>query len=208
MLVGLSRAHLGRLSEALDDFTDATAAARRNGDWFWLPRLLGHVGWVYRELGAFERAKAHDEEALKIAREHPVWGVEAEVLLGLSANDVRQGRADEASPLLHELQARARESMWLRWLSELRLAAASAEHCAARGDHDRAIEYAATLAHLARRLGALDYRCASARVRACVALERGQGLEAAAADLESGIASLGKTSCRSRCGSRRGSSRS
>ena len=190
MLVGLSRAHLGRVSEALDDFTDATAAARRNGDWFWLSRLLSHVGWVHRELGAFERAREHDTEAWRIARERPVWGPESEVLLGLSANAVRQGRADDASPLLLELQARARESTWLRWLGELRIAAASAEHCAVRGDHDRAIEHAATLAELAHRVGALDYGCASARIRADVAIERGHGFESAASDLESCLARL------------------
>jgi tetratricopeptide (TPR) repeat protein len=192
MLTGLARAKLGRVSEALADFTDATADARRNGDWFWLSRLLGHVGWVYRELGAFDRAQVHDEEALEIARGHPVWGLEPELLLGLAVDQARRGRAKESSELLAELQAQTLQDTWLRWLSALRVAAVSAEHCAAGGDHDGAIEYATALSQLARRVGALDYACVGARIRAGAALDRGQGLESAASDLESATASLRK----------------
>jgi predicted ATPase len=193
MFTGLARANLGRLSEALDDFRDATAAARRNDDGYWLPRLLSHVGWVHRELGAFERARHHDTEALRVARERPVWGPEAEVLLSLSVDDVRQGRVDQTASLLAELQARAGESTLMRWLSDLRITAAYAEHWAARGDHDRAAEHAAGLAELACRIGARDYFCASARIRAGAALARGQGLESAANELEAALGDLRST---------------
>jgi len=137
MFVGLSRANLGRISEALDDFADAIALARRNDDWYWLSRLTSHLGWVHRELGALGRAREHDAEAVRLAREQ-VWGPKPEVLLNLCVDYVREGRAEEASALLADLQARAAESSWLRWMSDLRLAAASAEHWAARGDQERA----------------------------------------------------------------------
>ena len=136
MILGLARANLGRISEAIDDFADAIAVARRNDDRYWLPRLVSHLGWVHRELGALERAREYDTEAVRLARERPVPGAEVEVLLNLCVDDVRRGDAEQASALLAELQARAAESSWLRWLSELRLAAASAEHWAARGDHE------------------------------------------------------------------------
>ena len=193
MLTGLARGNLGRLSEALDDFADATAAARRNGDWFWLPRLLSHVGWVYRELGALERARERDTEAWETAREHSVSGLEAEVQLGLAVDEARRGRLEEASALLSDLQASERENTWLRWLSELRIAAVAADHFAVRGDHERALVYAMALSDLADRVGARDYRCASARLRADIALERGIGLLDAASQLEAGLAALGET---------------
>ncbi len=190
MLTGLARGNQGRLSEALEDFGDATAAARRNGDWFWLPRLLTQMAWVYRELGALDRARAYDAEAWSIARERPVWGLEAEVLLGLAVDEARQGRGAEASALLVELRSHVSGNTWLRWLSELRVAAASAEHCLVLGDHARALEFAASLADVAERVGARNYRCTSARLRGSVALEQGRGLEEAAADLESTLAAL------------------
>ena len=166
MFLGLARANLGRISEAVDDFADAIAIAQRNDDRYWLPRLVSHLGWVHRELGALERAREYDTEAVRLARERPVPGPEVEVLLNLCVDDVRVGRAEQASALLAELQARAAESSWLRWLSELRLAAASAEHWAARGDRGRAVEHAARLAEMAQRLGARNYHCAAERIRA------------------------------------------
>jgi eukaryotic-like serine/threonine-protein kinase len=190
MFLGLTRVHLGRISEALDDFADAIAVARSNDDRYWLPRLLSHLGWVHRELGALDRAREHDTEAVRLAGERPTWGPESEVLLNLCVDDVREGRAERASALLGELHARAAQSSWMRWLSELRLASASAEHWAVRGDHERTLEHSARLAGMAERLGARDYRCTAARLRTEVALTRGEDLENAARDLAAALAEL------------------
>ena len=105
MFLGLARVHLGRISEALDDFADAISVARRNDDRYWLPRLVSHLGWAHRELGALDRAREHDTEAVRLARERPAWGPESEVLLNLCVDDVREGRAEQASAMLLELQA-------------------------------------------------------------------------------------------------------
>jgi tetratricopeptide (TPR) repeat protein len=190
MFVGLSRAHLGRLSEALDDFSDAMNVARRNDDRYWLPRLVSHLGWVHREVGALERARQHDTEAVRLAREEPVWGIESEALLNLCVDDVRVGRAEPAFALLGELKARAAESSWMRWMAELRLASASAEHWAVRGDFARADEEAARLSAMAAALGSRDYRCAAERIRGWAALERGREVEGAGARLEAALAEL------------------
>ena len=144
MFLGLARTNLGRISEALDDFADAISLARRNDDRYWLPRLTSHLGWVHRELGALDRAREYDTEAVRLARERPTWGPESEVLLNLCVDDVRDGQAERASALLAELQARAAGSSWMRWMSELRLAAAAAEHWAVRGDRERTVEHAAS----------------------------------------------------------------
>ena len=190
MFLGLSRANLGRLSEALDDFADAIAVARRNDDWYWLPRMVSHLGWIHRELGALERAREHDAEAVRLAREQPSWGPKSDALLNLCVDDVRDGRAEQASAVLSELQALAAESPWLRWLSELRLAAASSEHWAVRGDLARADEEASRLAEVARRLGSRDYLCGAERIRGEAALAKDRGVEDAAARLEAALAAL------------------
>jgi tetratricopeptide (TPR) repeat protein len=190
MFLGLARANLGRISDALLDFGDAMAVARRNDDRYWLPRLVSHLGWVHRELGDFARAREHDAEAVRLAREQPLWGPESEALLNLSVDDVRTGHPERASALLAELEARAAATTWLRWISELRLAAASTEHWAARGDPARTLEHATRLAERARRVGARDYRCAAERHRAGAALDRGEGLEEAERRLGAALAEL------------------
>jgi tetratricopeptide (TPR) repeat protein len=192
MFRGLSRAGQGRLSEALEDFLDAIAAARRNDDRYWLPRLLSRAGWVHRELGALDRARDFDREAVALARERPLWDPEAEALLNLTLDEVRDGRADEGWALVSALQAKAGESTLLKWLIELRVAAASAEHWAMRGDHRRAADHAATLRDIARRVGARDFFCSAARMRAEAALAQGAGLEEAAADLEQALRNLSR----------------
>ena len=190
MFKGLARANLGRMSEALDDFADAIAMARRNHDRFWLPRLTSHLGWVHRELGALARARELDSEAVGIARERTVWGLETEVLINVCVDDVRDGHPERTSALLAELEARAEESFWLQWMSQLRVAAAAAEHWAVRHDHSRALAQADRVSGLARRLGARDYACGAERVRAGVALELGEGLDRAASALQAALADL------------------
>lgn len=190
MFLGLARTNLGRVSEALDDFADAISLARRNDDRYWLPRLTSHLGWVHRELGALDRAREYDTEAVRLARERPTWGPESEVLLNLCVDDVRDGQAERASALLAELQARAAGSSWMRWLSELRLAAAAAEHWAVRGDRPRAIAHAEQLAEMAERLRSRDYRCAAERIRTESALASGEGIAGAATRLAAALGEL------------------
>ena len=108
-------------------------------------------------------------------------------------DDVRQGRVDKAEALLTELEAAAARTSWMRWISELRLAAAAAEHWMARGDCDRADEHAQRLARIADGLGSRDYRCAAERVRTAAALARGAGLEAAADRLGTALVALKRT---------------
>jgi tetratricopeptide (TPR) repeat protein len=190
IFLGLARANLGRMSEALEDFEGAAAQARRNDDRYWLPRILSNSGWVYRELGALERARDSNAQALAFARETLVWGPEGDALLNLCVDDVREGRPEKASTLLAELEAKASQSEWMRWMSELRLASVAAEHWMAGGETDRADENARRLARIADTLGARDYRCAAERVRAGVALDRGEGLEAAAERLAATLGAL------------------
>ena len=190
MFLGLSRANLGRISEALDDFTDALAMARRNDDRYWMPRLVSHLGWVHRELGALERAREHDTEAVRLARERPAWGPESEVLVNLCVDDLREGQAEQASALLAELEARAAGNPWMRWMNELRLAAAAAEHWAIRGDHERTLGHASRLADMAERLRARNYRCAAERIRTESALASGEGIAGAATRLAAALGEL------------------
>jgi tetratricopeptide (TPR) repeat protein len=191
MFLGLARANLGRISEALDDFADAIVVARRNDDRYWLPRLVTNLGWVHRELGAIDRAREYDMEALRLARERPVpWAPESEALFNLFVDDVRVGEVEQASRRLAELEAKATESAWFGWMNELRLESVSAEHWAKRGDYPRALAHTTRLAALAQRLGARNYSSTAERLRAEAALALGGDLEDVARRLDAALNEL------------------
>jgi tetratricopeptide (TPR) repeat protein len=180
MFEGLARANLGRVSDALGTFRAALSLAERNRDSFWGPRLVGHLGWVHRELQDPEGARAFDARALEVARESPSpWTPESEALIGLFVDDVRAGRPDRATGLLAGLETGARQASWMRWMTELRIEAAAAEHCAARGDFEAAARRAERLLEIAGSLGARTYCAAAERVRLEAALHAGSDVEAA-----------------------------
>jgi tetratricopeptide (TPR) repeat protein len=181
MFVGLARVNLGHISQGLKDFLDGISLARRNRDRYWLPRFVIRVGWAHREILAHERAREFSAEALQLAREAGIpQAPETEALLDLAVDEVRLGHVERATELLTELEARVAEDTWLRWMSELRLAAAAAEHWMACGELDRAAEHAGRLLGLARRLKARNYQSTAERIRAELALARGGGVEEAA----------------------------
>jgi tetratricopeptide (TPR) repeat protein len=189
MFVGMARTNLGRVSEALATFRQALSLAERNGDFFWRPRLVSHLGWVRRELQAPAEAREFDARALEIARESPnPWTPESEALLNLCADDVRSGRSDRSAEILARLEAGVRQGSWMRWMNELRLEAAVTEHWVARGDFDTATARAARLLEIARSLGARTYCCTAERVRLAAALHAGAGVEAAARRLAAALA--------------------
>jgi tetratricopeptide (TPR) repeat protein len=191
MFVGLSRVKLGRISEGLQVFQDTLMLARRNGDRYWLPRLVMRMGWAHREVLAPERAREFSTEALRIAREAPLAEtLETEALLDLAVDEVRLGNRDRATTLLAEFEAKIGESSMFRWMDELRLAAASAEHWMACGDYETGAEYAGRLLELARRLSCRDYACAAQRIRAEATVAQGGDVESAARDLAEPLAAL------------------
>jgi tetratricopeptide (TPR) repeat protein len=188
---GLARVNLGRMSEGLADFQHAIVLAERNGDRFWAPRLVSHLGWVHRELAAVEKARGYDTRALALARESPSpWAPEVEALVNLCVDGVRAGDPEGAAERLAMLEAGTRRSAWLRWMNELRLEAAAAEHFAARGAYETAVERAGRLKAIAERLRARGYACTAARVRGEAALARQRGQRAAAVGLGQALAAL------------------
>ena len=130
-------------------------------------------GWVHRELAAVERARELDARALAIARENPSpWTPEVDALMNLCVDGVRAGDPDGASDLLAILEDGSRTRDWFRWMNELRLEAAAAEHFAARGEFEAMAARVARLQKVAARVGARNYLCTAARIAAEVALAR------------------------------------
>lgn len=191
MFLGLARANQGRMSEAIGEFHRTLALAERNSDLFWRPRLESHLGWVNRELAAFDRAREWDARALALVRGNPLpWAPEAEALINLCVDGARAGDPQGAATLLTRLEAATRDSPWMRWMNELRLEAAAAEHYMLRGVLDEAAARAARLRELAARLRAPGYACAAARLSAEAALARGNHLKHAASALARALGAM------------------
>ena len=191
MFVGVSRIKLGRISEGLNELLAAIALARRNGDRFWLPRLVSQMGWAHREILAAERALEFDTEAHRLTQEMGLPETpETDALLVLANDAVQLGDLERASTLLAELEEKTPDGQWFRWMDELRRTPVTAERWAATGDWDRTKEAADRLLGLARRHGAREYRCTAERFRAEVALGRGEGVEEASRRLAQAVAEL------------------
>ena len=191
LLQGMARANLGRMSEALSDLEHAQVFAGRNGDRFWQPRLVSKQGWIHRELAAVEKARELDAKALALARENPSpWTPEVDALLNLCVDGVRAGDRVGAADLLATLEDGTRPRDWFGWMNELRLEAVATEHEAARGAFEATSERASRLESVATRVGARNYLCTAARLRAVVALA-GQGdVREAAAKLDRTLTAL------------------
>jgi len=189
--LGLARVNQARISEGVAVFEQAILLARRNGDRFWEPRLVSHLGYVHRELGALAQARGFDTRALDLARESPSpWAPQSDALLNLCVDAARAGDVDTASEYLASAEAALLRRDWMRWMNELRLEAAAAEHFLARGALDLAGARAGRLGRLAAGLSARGYACAAARFSAEIALARGHGEAAARGPLERALQAL------------------
>lgn len=172
--LGLARGNLGRMSDALDTFAEAIDRARRNGDRFWLPRLLSHVGWIHRELLDHERAITSDEEGLRVAREQKaLWAPEADALLNLLVDQAHFRREKDMRKVLAELEAVSAQETWFAWLYEIRLLLALTDHWFLRGDLEQSETHAQRLLETATRHEARTYVIDAHRALAEVALARG-----------------------------------
>jgi hypothetical protein len=191
MFLGLTRAHLGRMSEGLTDFEQAAVFASRNGDRFWHPRLVSQQGWLHRELASMDKAAELDGRSLALARDNPSrWTPEIDALLNLCIDGVRSGGSERASDLLAVVEDGIRTREWFRWMSELRLEAAAAEHFCVRKAFDAMESRVARLATLASRVGARSYVCTAARLRAEGALAGHGNVADALARLQAALDSL------------------
>jgi tetratricopeptide (TPR) repeat protein len=152
MFRDICRIRVGRISEGIAGLEETTDTARRNGDRFWLPRLLAHLGWIRSELQVFEEAIAYNEEALRVGRESRLPAApETEALLNLAVHYARAGRIAESKEMIAELEGigtPARRT-WSHWFHQLRLRHVVAEQWLLRGEirtaqaeADRLVEYA------------------------------------------------------------------
>lgn len=173
MFRGLCRGYLGKVGDALSLFEEGAEMGRRNGDRFWLPRIVSHQGWIHRELQCFDEAMGFDREALALARERREgWAPEAEALLNLSVDSVRGGDDAQAVRHLDEL-ATLSSGDWFAWLGDIRLGVVRAEEALLRGQAEAAAAQAEHVRQAAAERGADAYVTSAHALLAQAALARG-----------------------------------
>lgn len=168
--LGLAQGNCGRIGRALATLREGIELGQRNEDRFWSPRLASHLGWLHRELLAFDRAIAQDLEALHIAREAGIEQAEASALLNLCFDYVGAGRHAEAAVAIRDIDKLRARSGWFGWLYEIRYENALAECCLAAAAFDETRLHAERLLDSAGRIGALTYVAGARRILAEAAL--------------------------------------
>lgn len=168
--LGLSKANLGYMSEAIATLEEAISMAGRNGDRFWYPRMPNCIGWMHRELQDFEGAHKHDQEGLEVARQYHVLEAEANSLINLGIDHTLEGKPDETVSAFHKTREIFERDAWFRWRYSIRLEAATAWHWLRQGDLDQAREFAQRLLDTASHHEVHKYIAEAHRLRAQIAI--------------------------------------
>jgi tetratricopeptide (TPR) repeat protein len=176
-LLGLCQAQQGRLSDALRTLQDGLELARRNGDAYWKPRFVNHLGWIHRELQDLDAAIEADQAGLRLAQEHRVRIAEAGAWINLTISYAQAGRCDEAADALTHARAVASGNRWLAWDTDVRLAGAECEVWLSHGELDQAERAGRRMLEVASRHGHKDAVVAH-RILAEVHRGRGEGISA------------------------------
>ncbi|MFY9530824.1 MAG: protein kinase [Candidatus Acidiferrales bacterium] len=187
--LGLSRGNLGRMSESLATLQAAMEMARRNGDHFWYPRLPNCIGWVYRELGDFQRAFEYDQQGVEVGRRDHVLEAEANSLINVGIDYTYARESEKTLSAFRLVEDIFHRDAWFRWRYSIRHQAATAEHWLAQADLERAAEATGGLLETAARYGARKYVAVAHRLLADVAVTRGD-LAAAEAELHAALDEL------------------
>ena len=176
--LGLTRGNLGRMSEAMANLNEAIKIGQRNGDRFWLPRLPNCIGWIHREMQDFDGALRHDRRGLEVGREHHVLEAEANSLINLGLDYDHTGHSENTLLTFGEAESIFERDAWFRWRYNIRLQAGTCEHWLAKGETEKAREFALRAFETATRHEAHKYIAAAHKLLGQVAVAEGDVAEA------------------------------
>jgi len=171
--LGLSKANLGQMSEALAVLDEAIRMARRNGDLFWHPRIPNCIGWIHRELQDFAGAFKFDQEGVEVGHQHRVLEAEANSLINLGIDYTHAGNNQETIAAFHKVRDIFERDAWFRWRYNIRLHAAMAEHALRQGDTSKAREITDRLLATASKYEVHKYIAVAHNLMAQIAIAEG-----------------------------------
>ncbi|HXM35247.1 MAG TPA: AAA family ATPase, partial [Pyrinomonadaceae bacterium] len=189
--LGLSKANLGQMSEALATLHEAIGMARRNGDLFWYPRIPNCIGWIHRELQDFDGALKFDQEGLELGHQCRVLEAEANSLINLGIDYTHAGKSDETVSAFHKVRDIFERDAWFRWRYNIRLYAAMAEHSLLQGETGKARQIAERLLETATKYEVHKYIAVAHKLMAQIAIATGNS-NAAEGEFTAALAELQK----------------
>ena len=190
---GLALCGAGRYDEALATFHQVLAKAERIGDVFYRLRTLNSIGWVYMELGDFDRGWEWNMRALDVAQELGMLDPEIDSNAHLNLGDVLVARdeLDAAEEQFKKVEAIFRNPApadhWMLWRYSQHLLHSYGELHLKRGNTEKSLEFGRECLAMAERSSARKNVIKARRLIGETLAANGD-LEAAAVELQEALA--------------------
>ena len=164
--LAISLAARGLYKEALQTFEQSQQFGKEYELGRPLARSITMLGGVHLELYDYETAQSITEEARDLAASFnfppPIISANIDLLF----NFARSGKVEKTEALVSKVaEAVGKTSNWHGWLWKMRFAQAQAEISLARGDGEKAIQFAENSLHQSQETGRIKYQAAALETR-------------------------------------------
>ena len=164
--LAISLAARGRYSEALQTFEEAQQFGKEYDLGPPLARSIAMLGGIYLELYDYATAQSITEEARDLAASFNFPPPIISANIDLLSNFARSGKVEKTEALVSKVaEAVEKTSNWHGWLWKMRFAQAQAEISLARGDGEKAIQFAENSLHQSQETGRIKYQAAALETR-------------------------------------------
>ncbi len=156
---------------------EGLALSEKVGDKFWSHRLLNSLGWLYMEVGDFDRALNFNQRGAEGARQRGDPETIANAELNLGDIFLARGELTLAQDILNEVYRLAHDpatSDWMRWRYSMHLFVSLGDLWLARGELAKAQEFADRCLEIATRTKSRKYEVRGKRLRGEIALAQRQ----------------------------------
>jgi class 3 adenylate cyclase/tetratricopeptide (TPR) repeat protein len=185
----LAHIGLGDYGAGLGVINETLAKARERNNVFFQGRMINTIGWLYQELGDFERAHEANRESMEIGRRIKNANVEISAAINIGLDHLSLGNATRALPHLEDCLTRIEKFGFAahRWRWGVHAAVYIAETLLALGDSAAAAVQAEKALAQARATGSMKYVGKALALRGEAALQE-RAWAAAARDLGEALA--------------------
>jgi tetratricopeptide (TPR) repeat protein len=156
---------------------EGLALSEKVGDKFWSHRLLNSLGWLYMEVGDFDRALDFNQRGAEGARQRGDPETTANAELNLGDIFLARGELTLAQDILNEVYRLTHDpatSDWMRWRYSMHLFVNLGELWLARGDLAKAQEFTDRCLDIAVRTHSRKYEVRGKRLRGEIAVAQRQ----------------------------------